>query len=168
MARLVATVGKVIQKYGYPGLTLTNIGKESGLDRKLVYAYFGSMENLVEAYLRQKDIWNVDAKDRYSKLLLDPEKIGREDVSALLMESLEQVYKDKALQRILHWELGEKNKVLRKFVNRREELSELFLKFIDKDFSTTSVDLRAILTLQVAGIYFLSMQAKSNGGHSVV
>ena len=32
MERLIATVGKVIQKHGYPGLTVANIGKESGLD----------------------------------------------------------------------------------------------------------------------------------------
>lgn len=163
MARLVAAVGKVIQKKGYPGLTAPNIATAAGLDKKLVWTYFGGVDNLIEEYIRQKDFWKFAAKGYIESLLKEPENIGKNEIDNLLQNQLDVLMKDKALQKIIHWELGESNKMLRKIADKREEIGEELFSVIMPDFENTNADLRARLALLIGGIYYLSLHAKSNG-----
>ena len=163
MERLIASVGKVIRKFGYPGLTMANIANESGLDRRLIYTYFGALDNLVEAYLLRKDYWNAGAKKTVMGLLESPQDIGSDEINSLLTGQFETMLKDKAWQKIIHWEIGEKNKILRRLSDSREELGELLFQQIEQYFDRDSVDIRAVMALQIAGIYYLALHAKSNG-----
>ncbi|WP_374164051.1 TetR/AcrR family transcriptional regulator [Arcticibacter sp. MXS-1] len=163
MERLITSVGKVIGKCGYPGLTIANIANESGLDRRLIYTYFGTLDNLVEAYLLRKDYWNAGAKKTVMDLLESPQDIGGDEINSLLTGQFETMLKDKAWQKIIHWEIGEKNKILRRLSDSREELGELLFQQIEQYFDRDSVDIRAVMALQIAGIYYLALHAKSNG-----
>lgn len=164
MDKLVASVGKVIQKKGYVGLNIANISKEAGLDRRLVYTYFGGLDNLVETYIKQKDYWNTDAQKDIQALLED-EGVdnGKRVAVSLLQGQFDAVLKDKALQKLIHWELGEKNKVLRKISDEREQLGEDLFNHYDPVFGQTDIDIRAVLALQIGGLYYLSLHAKTNG-----
>lgn len=161
--RLIAAVGKVIQKKGYAALTAPNIARECGLDKRLVWTYFGGIDQLVSEYIQHKDFWKNAATKIVAGLLKEPEKIGRHELASLLQSQLEGVLKDKALQKILHWELGEKNKVLRKVADDRESLGEELFRVILPDFEGSNTDLRARLALIIGGIYYLSLHAKTNG-----
>lgn len=163
MNKLIMAVGKVIQKQGYAGLNIANICKEAGLNRRLVYTYFGSLDNLVETYIKQKDYWKSDAREHISSLLEKEATLNSEDIIKLLQGQFDAVLKDKALQKIIHWELGEKNKVLRKLSDGRERLGEELFKLGEPAFEKTDIDIRAILALQIGGLYYLSLHAKSNG-----
>lgn len=57
MGKIIASVGDVLKEKGYAGLTITNISKQAGVNRKLIHLYFGSVENLVERYIKGKDYW---------------------------------------------------------------------------------------------------------------
>lgn len=135
MDKLVASVGKVIQKKGYVGLNIANISKEAGLDRRLVYTYFGSLDNLVETYIKQKDYWNTDAQKDIQALLEEEEADNGERTAInLLQGQFDAVLKDKVLQKLIHWELGEKNKILRKISDEREQLGEELFNHYDPVF----------------------------------
>lgn len=163
MARLVAAVGKVIQKQGYPALSAASVARECGLNKQLVWTYFGGLDNLVEEYLLQRDFWKSSAKKIVENLLKEPEKIGPDQISSLLQNQLEGVLKDKALQKIIHWELGEKNKTLRKLADDREAIGEQLFEVMPPDFEASGIDMRARLALIIGGIYYLSIHAKTNG-----
>lgn len=163
MARMVAAVGKVIQKKGYPGLTAPNIAIAAGVDKKLVWTYFGGIDNLIEEYVRQKDFWKFAAKGYIDDLLKNPEDIGKNEIEGLLQNQLDVLLKDKVLQKIIHWELGETNKMLRKIADRREDIGEQLFSLIMPDFEKSNTDLRARLALLIGGIYYLSLHAKTNG-----
>lgn len=163
MARMVAAVGKVIQKKGYPGLTAPNIAIAAGVDKKLVWTYFGSVDNLIEEYVRQKDFWKFAAKSYIDDILKEPEQIGKNEVNSLLQNQLDVLIRDRALQKIIHWELGENNKMLRKVADRREEIGERMFSVIMPEFENTNTDLRARLALLIGGIYYLALHAKTNG-----
>lgn len=163
MARMVAAVGKVIQKKGYPGLTAPNIATAAGVDKKLVWTYFGGVDNLIEEYVRQKDFWKFAAKGFIEDLLKNPESIGKEGIDSLLQSQFETLHKDKVLQKIIHWELGETNKMLRNIADKREAVGEQLFAHVMPDFENTNVDLRARLALLIGGIYYLSIHARTNG-----
>lgn len=161
--KLISAVGKVIQKKGYAGLNVASISKEAGLDRRLVYTYFGSLDNLIETYVKQKDYWSSNVKEDFLASLEDDTELKSEDIFNLLQGQFDAVLKDKALQKIIHWELGEKNKMLRKISDNRELLGEELFKRIEPNFVGTDIDIRAILALQIGGLYYLSLHAKANG-----
>lgn len=55
--KLISAVGQIINKQGHTGLSVTNIARIASVDRTLVYRYFGSLKNLIKAYLLDGDYW---------------------------------------------------------------------------------------------------------------
>lgn len=161
--KLLNAVGKVLQKYSYPGLTTVNIAKEAGLNRKLIYDYFGTLDNLIETYILKKDFWGSTGRPVIEKLAKKSGTIGDVEMTALLQAQFDALLKDKVQQKILHWGLGEKNQMLKKVSEHREEMGEKILPILDQEFANSEIDIRAFLAIQIAGIYYLSMHAKSYG-----
>lgn len=163
MNKLIASVGKVLQKKGYPGLTIGNIGAEAQVDNKLIYLYFGNVNNLIETFIRQRDFWNMAEKGVVDELLGNIENIDKTHIIKLMQSQYERLYKDKLFQKLIHWELGEKTDTLRKIADTREEIGEKLFQIIEGDFIKANIDLRSLLALQIAGIYYLVLHAKTNG-----
>ncbi len=115
-AKLLATVGKILQADGYPGFTITNISKISGSNAKLIYLYFGSVENLVDAYIAEKDFWGRLTAQQLLKEQGKPKNIN---IADLLAGRLELYYafllENPDLQGLLVWELSGKVKSLSNF-----------------------------------------------------
>lgn|SRR5690606_11388551 len=161
--RLIATVGKVLQKYTYAGLSITNIAKESGLNPKLIYLYFGNLEGLIEAYIVEKDFWAGKLRSHILDLAENPKPITAEDTNDLFQLHFDSFLKDKSLQRVIHWEMGVKNKLLRKIADERENVSKGPLELIAHQFEGSDVDIQATLAIVLGGIYYLTLHAKNNG-----
>lgn len=163
MARMVSAVSKVLQKKGYTGLDAPSIAKAAGVDKKLVWTYFGGLDNLVEEYISKRDFWKSISKEQIKKITETPELINQNDINKILQGQLDTLLKDKVLQKIIHWELGEKSKTLRKIADKREEMGEGLFSIIDKQFENSNVDIRANLALLIGGIYYLTLHGKNNG-----
>ncbi|PRD48639.1 TetR/AcrR family transcriptional regulator [Sphingobacterium haloxyli] len=161
--RLIATVGKVLQKYTYAGLTITNIAKESGLNPKLIYLYFGNLDGLIEEYILEKDFWAGKLKTQITEFAENPTPVDAQDTSDLFQLQFDSFLKDKSMQRIIHWEMGVKNKLLRKIADDREEVGKSALDLISARFVNTDVDIQATLAIILGGIYYLTLHAKNNG-----
>ncbi|WP_223883467.1 MULTISPECIES: TetR/AcrR family transcriptional regulator [Arenibacter] len=162
-ASLVEAVGKVIKKKGYAALTAPNIAKEAKVHKKLVWTYFGGVDNLVEEYLQQKDFWRVAEKKVVKELQESSQTIGQNEIYSLLESQFKSLLSDELLRKIIHWELDGENKILRKIADQREAFGEEIFKIIEPDFLNSDVDVRANLALQIGGLYYLSIHAKSNG-----
>ena len=163
MAKMVASVGKVLQNKGYAGLDATRVAKAAGVDKKLVWTYFGGLDNLVEEYISKRDFWKSISKEEIKKITDTPELINENDINNILQGQLDTLLKDKILQKIIHWELGESNKTLRKIADKREEMGEALFSTIDKQFENSEIDIRANLALLIGGIYYLTLHGKNNG-----
>jgi len=161
--RLIATVGKVLQKYTYAGLTITNIAKESGLNPKLIYLYFGNLDGLIEEYILEKDFWAGKLKTQITELTESSKSLRAKDTNDLFQLQFDSFLKDKSMQRIIHWEMGVKNKLLRKIADEREEVGKNALDLISTQFKNTDVDIQATLAIILGGIYYLTLHAKNNG-----
>lgn len=51
--RLIETVGQIISQEGYDRVGVNRIASRSGINKILIYRYFGGLEGLLEAYVRQ-------------------------------------------------------------------------------------------------------------------
>ena len=162
-ARMIAAVGKVIQKKGYHALNGPNIALECGLNKALIWNYFGGLDQLVEAYLTQKDFWQIGDKGVLEQMITNPGSISISLIEELLKSQFSTFLKDKTKQKVIHWGLGEKTKALKNIADRRELLGEELFKHVDSKFENSENDLRATLAILVSSIYYLSLQAKSTG-----
>ncbi len=54
--RLIETVGEIIEKEGFDQLRINKIATTAGVNKMLIYRYFGGLDGLIEAYLKQTEL----------------------------------------------------------------------------------------------------------------
>lgn len=162
MQKLIDAVGCIIRTEGYTGLNALNIAKTAGLNRGLINLYFGSLDHLVETYVRKKDYW-VAAAGNAGELMA--EKKGqhtREILETLLVNQLNYFSKEDEMQKIVLWQISQRSKIMFEIAEEREKFGEGFFNLADPYFENTDIDLRAVAGLLVGGIYYMILHAKSN------
>jgi AcrR family transcriptional regulator len=156
-------VGEVLKEKGYAGLTVKNITKQAGMDRRLIALYFGNVDNLIETYLQHTDYWMTKVAPKFGAILNESGKLAQQEITSILHLLFDEVLQSTDLQRMLSWEVGEYHPELRKLADNREILGKEMFKLTDVDFEGTKINIRAMLALQIAGIYYLAIHAKVNG-----
>ena len=159
--KLIHAVGIVIQNKGYTGLTVTNISKAAGLDRKLITLYFGSVDNLIEIYVKSKDYWVAAAGNAGNMIENNEGKDTKRILENLLINQLDYFYGNEEMQKIVLWQISQRSQIMYQVCEEREQLSSTFFALTDKELQGTNVDLRAIAGLLVAGIYYMVLHAKT-------
>lgn len=160
--RFLNAVGKIIKSKGYQGLQVTKIATVAGLDKKLIYRYYGSVDNLVNEYLRSRDYWNKINENDLSKV--DLSDGGKELSKVVVGNQFEFLKKNKESQKIILWELSESKSLLRKLADERESIGEkMFETFTDKHFKKDSRSYRAVMAILISSTYYLNMHAEVNG-----
>ena len=159
--KLIEAVGTVIKTKGYKGLTATNIANTAGLSRRLITFYFGSVEELIETYVRGKDYW-VAASGNAGKMMEGNKgDQTREILECLLSNQLDYFYNNEEMQKIVLWQISESTQIMKEICEERELMSKVFFALSDQELKGKDIDLRASSALLVAGIYYLVLHAKS-------
>ncbi|MCY1662633.1 TetR/AcrR family transcriptional regulator [Chryseobacterium sp. SL1] len=160
----MSAVGSILKKNGFIGLTVSNVAEKANVNRKLIYAYFGGMEHLVQEYLNSKDYWSISLDHIEDIVEKSREDFGKHTAYALIEQQFDTLLANEEMRRIINWGLSEDLKPLRELNQKREQLGEvLFSKVIDAHFKTKDKNIRAIEALLIGGIYYLTLQAKMSG-----
>jgi AcrR family transcriptional regulator len=161
--KFLNAVGDIIAEKGYAGLGVNKIAKAAGVDKKLIYRYFGDMNTLIEEYILEKDYWlNFARKLQESADVKTPE-MATCLISSILERQFNFFYEHEDMQRIILEEITKKNALLTSISNIREKLGESLVKLTDPHFDGSDVNFRAVGALLVSGIYYLVLHAKTNG-----
>lgn len=161
MTKLIQAVGAVLEKKGYTGLSIANIASTAGVDRKLISVYFGSVDNLIETYIKGKDYWveaTIAAEETLAKASGTSSRLFLEN---LLLEQIDQFTLNEEMQKVVLWQISEKSDIMSHVTQTREKMSALFFPYSDKELAGKDVDLRAVSSLLVAGIYYLVLHTKT-------
>jgi AcrR family transcriptional regulator len=161
MQKLIDAVGIIIKTKGYTGLGPTNIAKSAGLNKKLIYLYFGTVENLIEIYVKGKDYW-VAASGNAGELIEENKGKNTKDIlEALLINQLDYFYQEEEMQKIVLWQISERTKIMYDVCEERERLGDQYFELADQELKNSEIDIRAIAGLLVGGIYHMVLHAKS-------
>ena len=159
--KFFSAVGKILKTKGYAGLKINEIAKVAGVDKKMIYTYFGGLDGLIDEYIRTQDFWSNVHTDMASKPIDDGGKAFSKELFSLQFDYLS---KNKELQKVLLWRLSEERKSLRKLTEEQEENSEkLFTHISDPHFGEQAEKFRAVSAVLAAGLYYLNMYAEHNG-----
>lgn len=162
--KLLTSVGSILKKDGFTGLNVSNVAKKANVHRKLIYDYFGGMENLVKEYLNSKDFFKVSLDQIDEIIEASKDDFGKKMSYTLLEHQFDSLMENEEMRKIINWGLSENLKPLVELNRERERLGEeFFSRITDDHFKDKDKNVRAIEGILVAGIYYLTLQAKMSG-----
>jgi AcrR family transcriptional regulator len=158
--RLIDAVGSIIREKGFQGIGINAVAREAGVDKVLIYRYFGDLDGLLRAFIAQKDYFsNLEhflGENRTIESRADAIEMGKK----VLIGQLRQALSNKELQEILLWELNQKNQVTDAVAETRERQAVAMLEEMKTIVDFDKVDFPAIGSLIVGGIYYLILRSR--------
>ncbi|WP_316778720.1 TetR/AcrR family transcriptional regulator [Pedobacter antarcticus] len=161
--KLIAAVGEILKEDGYRALGLNRIAKTAGVNKNLIYRYFGDVDTLVETYIREKDFWLSDNKEFPE--VFAPQASKEQiivSISDLLQNQLNYFYNSEQMQHIILSEISDNSKTLKRLSALRERMAEPFFAQTEKYFENSAINFRALSAIMTSGIYYLVLQSKKN------
>ena len=103
--RLVDAVGAVLAREGFQALGVNAVAKQAGVDKVLIYRYFGGLPDLLRAYGERGGFWPTDEElvgdepDRWDEMHWE------ERWAALLQRAVRSIRARPLTHEILAWEM---------------------------------------------------------------
>jgi AcrR family transcriptional regulator len=158
--RLTSAVGSLLAKKGFKGIGVNAVAREAGVDKVLIYRYFGGLEGLIAAFGKEGDFWPSALElaggdlQKFSQMPLD------ERLSVFASNFIDSLRKRPLTQAIMAWEIIEPNGLTEELERIREQsIMEFFQMFFIKD--QIQIDLQAIIMLIGAAISYLVIRSKN-------
>lgn len=158
--KLVDAVGAILRDSGVAAVGVNAVAERAGVDKVLVYRYFGGLEGLMEAYAARSDFWPTNDEilgDR--SLLRDPDK-GRA-AGALLASYARAIRKRAVTLDLLAWECAHRNALTAALETVREARArELMAELAAAGFPLGggNAELGAIIA---AGLHYLALRGRA-------
>jgi AcrR family transcriptional regulator len=162
--KLIAAVGEILKSDGYKSLGVNRVAKQAGVNKKLIYRYFGNLNYLIESYVVENDYW-MAFSNKLNDILSQTEfSDTKELITGLLQKQFSYFLTEREMQRLILWEISANSDLMRSIHNARESQGQKILQLTDASFEGTNVNFRAIAALLVGGIYYTILHTNSNGG----
>lgn len=159
--RLLAAVGTVLARDGFGAMGVNAIAREAGVDKVLIYRYFGGLPELLRAWGTSGQFWpGVD-----ELLGADPQALLGRPVAeryALFFERFIDALRTRPLTiEILAAEIVQRNELTAILETQREHWGEQVEARIGGDEFRQRPELRGVTLLWVAGVQYLLVRART-------
>ena len=158
-AKLIQAVGAILSEKGFTALGVNAVARKAGVDKVLIYRYFGGMEQLMEAFGRDGSFWpSVEElaggdSDAYARLSLS-EKLSR------LAANYTHALRSRPLTlEIMAWEMVERNHLTDELEAIRENTIMQFYKLFFTRHKV-DLDLTALTAVIGAALCYLTTRAR--------
>ena len=166
--RLVDAVGTLLAREGFGALGVNAVAREAGVDKVLIYRYFGGMDELLHAFGQSGEFWPSIAEvigHDPSELVARP--IGERWAKGLSRYA-QELRRRPVTKEILAWEQIEQNELTAILKQAREEwFVELMTHFPD-DSDSTDADVVTTVLLLVGAIHYFVVRSRLHADFSGV
>lgn len=149
--RLLTTIGQMIEEDGFEKIGINAVAARSEVSKILIYRYFGSIDGMIAAYIRQNDFWINFPHDF-------PEK---EKVPAFLKtvfhKMILRLRTNSTLRKLYRWELTGNNDIIDELRRQREKSGTLIINNISEIMGGDTKSIAAIATIITSSITYLVM-----------
>ena len=149
--RLLGTIGKMIAEIGFEKIGINAVAAQSSVSKILIYRYFGSVEGLIAAYIRQHDFW----------INFPLELPNREQLPAFLknifQNQIEQLRNDPTAKRVYRWELSCNNELIAQLREQREKVGMHLVKKVCELTGIPQREIAVMASMLTASITYLVM-----------
>ncbi|MNJ87505.1 Bacterial regulatory protein, tetR family [compost metagenome] len=159
---LVRAVGEIMEEEGWQGLGVNKIALRAGVDKKMIYWYFESYNNLLKTYIKSQDFWEPVFRDFEINPVPGNKEIPK-FITSIFKYQFNSFYTDRIMQAFIHWQISEPNTLLKDISEERELNGSKIAALADPHFEDSGFNFRAVLALMLGGIYYLVWHSRQNG-----
>ena len=166
--RLLDAVGALLAREGFGALGVNAVAREAGVDKVLIYRYFGGMDELLRAFGQSGDFWPTIGQvigDDPSELMALP--LGERWAKGLTRYA-QELRRRPITKEILAWEQIVQNELTEILQQAREEWFEELMSHFPDDPDATDVDLTTTVLLLVGAIHYFVVRSRLQADFSGV
>jgi AcrR family transcriptional regulator len=157
--RLLRACGELLEEAGFGGIGVNAVARRAGVDKVLIYRYFGGLDGLLESFAKEHAEW-------LSPRVLIPRGAGSTPVPDLLIQILQghlrELRRRPAVQEIMRWELHERNALTDALAAEREARGLELLRALGFDPSRCpGLDIAAVSAVIYAGLTHVVLRSKT-------
>jgi AcrR family transcriptional regulator len=162
--KMIEAVASIFKTEGHAGLGVNRVARMAGVNKKLIYRYFGTFDNLIEQYVTETDYW-MRFIDHIGEIKSANDLAGVQKlIEDILKNQFLYFYSDKEMQNLMLWELTTKSTLMQSIHRTREIMGQRLLELTDPYFAESTINFRAVAALLVGGIYYTILHTRHNGG----
>ena len=157
--RLIQVIGEILDTDGFQGLGVNKVAKRAGMDKVLIYRYFGGLPELVLAFSKTVDFWpSLDELLGEHPDQLDD--LGPEEQLAFFFKSyLQALRRRPTTMNLLLWRITENNELTKRFEAFGTRIALEFFERLEK--IPTDLDLTAVVVLMFGAINNLILLSRN-------
>lgn len=164
--RILAALGELLATSGFRDVGVNAIARQAGVDKVLIYRYFGGLPELLKAYAEESDFWPTN-EELQAEIEGDAGAATEAGRARLIQLAFGRALRRRQLtQEIMRWELLERNELTDMLAHHREAQGNDLIQSFEKPGGP---DVRAIGSILGAGLTYLILRAKTadvyNGLH---
>lgn len=152
---LLDAVRELVEESGFENVGVNAVATRAGVSKMLIYRYFGSLDGLIAAYIRQYDFWiNFDEE------LPDRQHVG-EFVKKMFRGQVALLQENYTLNRLYRWELTTDNAVIRELREKREAKGCWLVDAVSRLTGHPRKEIAVVATLINTSICYLALLAEN-------
>jgi AcrR family transcriptional regulator len=157
--RLIKAVGKILSRDGFKGLGVNKVAHEAGVDKVLIYRYFGGLPELIAAFSRTVDFW-PDIEELMGPNPGAIKKLGPEEQMAFFFKSFLGALKRRPMtQNIMIWKASEEHELAARLDDIQMRSALEFFESLEN--IPTEPDLTAVVVLMFGAITSILIQSQT-------
>lgn len=156
--RILQALGQLLATSGFRDVGINAVARQAGVDKVLIYRYFGGLPELLKAFAAESDFWPTSEELR-GEIEGDPAAATLAGRARLLQIAFGRALRRRQLtQEIMRWELLERNELTDMLAQHREAQGNDVIQSLEQPGGP---DVRAIGTLLSAGLTYLILRSKT-------
>jgi len=165
-AKILEAVGKILAEEGFQGIGINNVSRKAGVDKVLIYRYFGDLPGLLREFASSADYW-----PSMKVLIENAEKASfpphAADLAvALLKGYIRELSGSTSAQELLLGELVSRNELSEASAKKRERQGADLIEALKRAApGAESIDIAAMGALLSAGLTFLMLRARTSDAY---
>ncbi|MPR34109.1 TetR/AcrR family transcriptional regulator [Salmonirosea aquatica] len=152
--KILKAVGEVIEKYGTEKVGVNLIAREAGVNKVLIYRYFGGVDGLMEQYVKTGQYTSTSSLEYIENLPIPAPEDRAKMWADVLTKGLADLRERKATRDLIRWEIGAGKPVM---TDARNDSSMKMYEKIGElpNYPNTS----PMLAILIGGMYHLAVSA---------
>lgn len=158
--RIIGAVGKLLAEGGFRNVGINAVAREAGVDKVLIYRYFGGMPELLRAFGVAGDFWPTFEEITGGDAQGLKEKPPAQRTATLLINFARALRRRPLTGEIMAWETVERNELTEILERVREEQAMHLLEEFGGGTDAAGLDVAAVVALLGAGLSYLVLRGR--------
>ena len=158
---LIAAVSTLLQRDGFAKMGVNAIAREAGVNKALIYRYFGGLEGLYTAFSRSQRIWPTLEEVLLNSLGDVDQRPWHVVIAEILTQYAAAIRARPITIDLLAWECAERNALTIAFESVREDFSNRLFAACYQAGIQAPPQVQGMITIAVSGIHYLAIRSRN-------